>query len=244
MYGNNDAETPLLKGEGKQLDVVEIFSTIQGEGPCSGLPATFVRLAGCHLRCYFCDTDFTSKRTLMTLPSIVSQLGNAKLVVLTGGEPMRQNIVPLCTLLAANHQVQIETSGSFWPEGDYGNRLHQLALRDQVMIVVSPKTAFVHEMVRRTAVAWKYIVTADTLIDDDGLPISNTQYSHRHCTLARPPDDFFKQDVYLQPCDHSNPEHDLVNKGDNKVALSRAISLCQRHGYRLSLQLHKIIGLP
>ena len=116
MYGNNLAEIPLLKQEGRQLDVVEIFPTIQGEGPNSGLPATFVRLAGCHLRCYFCDTDFTSKRTTMTLGGIVSLIkSNTKLVVLTGGEPMRQNIVPLCSALAPNHHVQIETSGSFWP---------------------------------------------------------------------------------------------------------------------------------
>ena len=158
---------------------------------------------------------------------------------------MRQNIVPLCSALAPNHHVQIETSGSFWPEGEYGKRLHHLVLNDYVSIVVSPKTAFVHDMVRRTAVAWKYIITADGLTSDDGLPISNTQHPNHHCTLSRPPGDFFKQSVFLQPCDYSNPKNDPKgNQQSNQLALNRAISLCQRHGYRLSLQQHKIIGLP
>jgi len=158
---------------------------------------------------------------------------------------MRQNIVPLCSALAPNHKVQIETSGSFWPEGDSGKRLHHLILNDYVSIVVSPKTAFVHDMIRKLAIAWKYIITKDSLLGDDGLPISSTQHPHHPCRLARPPGNFFKQDIFLQPCDHSDPNTDPGdNEASNRIARNRAVSLCQRHGYRLSLQQHKIIGLP
>ena len=42
----------------QSLQVHEIFHTIQGEGPFSGRPAVFIRLSGCNLRCWFCDTEW------------------------------------------------------------------------------------------------------------------------------------------------------------------------------------------
>lgn len=240
MYGNNPTEEFLRKHDGMQLDVVELFRTVQGEGPYVGTPATFVRLAGCHLKCYFCDTDFTSVRAKLSLESVFQEIiaFGIKFVVLTGGEPMRQNIVPLCEALAEhNIRVQIETAGSFWPDAEYGRRLAQLVLVDHVTIVVSPKTSFVHDTIINTAMAWKYIITHDGSMLDDGLPLTSTQDVTRRTRLARPPEDFPRESIFLQPCDHHEDQL-------NHKARERAVKLCQKFGYRLSLQTHKIIGLP
>ena len=38
------------------MKVVEMFASINGEGPCAGELALFVRFQGCNLRCSYCDT--------------------------------------------------------------------------------------------------------------------------------------------------------------------------------------------
>ena len=70
------------------MRINEIFYSLQGEGRFTGVPAVFVRLAGCNLRCPFCDTDFTSV-TETSAADIVREVKRypARHVVLTGGEP-------------------------------------------------------------------------------------------------------------------------------------------------------------
>ena len=45
------------------LNVVEIFDSIDGEGIRTGMPVTFIRLAGCNLRCFYCDTFYAQRET-------------------------------------------------------------------------------------------------------------------------------------------------------------------------------------
>ena len=59
MFGGNVARKQVLD-DGQQLWVQEVFYTLQGEGPWTGHPSIFVRLAGCNLKCFWCDTDFES----------------------------------------------------------------------------------------------------------------------------------------------------------------------------------------
>ena len=59
MFGNNPIRKP-ESGDGSHLQVQEIFPTVQGEGPNTGVPSVFVRLGGCNLACDFCDTEFES----------------------------------------------------------------------------------------------------------------------------------------------------------------------------------------
>jgi 7-carboxy-7-deazaguanine synthase len=97
--------------------VNEIFYSIQGESTRAGLPCTFVRLTGCHLRCTYCDTEYAfHEGRPMTVPEVedaVARLG-CRFVTITGGEPLLQDEVhPLMeSLCASGYEVQIETSGA------------------------------------------------------------------------------------------------------------------------------------
>jgi organic radical activating enzyme len=248
MFGQNKAEPLLRTHDGLQLDVVgEPFRTIQGEGPFAGRPATFLRLGGCHLRCLWCDTDFTSNRRHWDVDMLLGPLlapGAPQLVVITGGEPMRQNLVPLCQLLLeAGRTVQVETAGSYWPLGEYENEMISLTSGDsgypwQVHFVVSPKTPRVHPLIRAFASAWKYIITNDDPLSEvDGLPIESTQNKGRPVTLARPGDDYPRHNIWVQPCDTQDPIA-------NQRAQQRCVQLALKYGYRVSLQQHKILELP
>ncbi|MBN1516591.1 radical SAM protein [Candidatus Sumerlaeota bacterium] len=99
------------------LAIYEIFQSVQGESTWAGLPCVFVRLAGCNLRCVWCDTDyaFTGGRE-MSLGEILEAVArlDCPLVEITGGEPLLQKNCPALAqaLIDAGYQVLIETSGA------------------------------------------------------------------------------------------------------------------------------------
>ncbi|MBR3408592.1 MAG: radical SAM protein [Paludibacteraceae bacterium] len=98
----------------------EVFYTLQGEGAHSGIPAVFVRFSGCNLRCPWCDTEF-SEFTEMSADEIVREAlslydipnERRKMLVLTGGEPSLQVDAPLIDALhQAGFYICIETNGT------------------------------------------------------------------------------------------------------------------------------------
>jgi 7-carboxy-7-deazaguanine synthase len=98
--------------------LVEIYKSVQGESSFAGLPCIFVRLAGCNLRCSWCDSEYTFKggykQTLDEVEAAVAGLAPVRLVEFTGGEPMLQEreLVPLMERMLANgYTLMIETSG-------------------------------------------------------------------------------------------------------------------------------------
>lgn len=100
-----------------RLRINEIYRSIQGESTWAGLPCTFIRLTGCHLRCSYCDSEHAfyegSWLTIEAILQRVRELGSP-LVELTGGEPLLQ---PACAdlaaaLLADGRTVLCETSGT------------------------------------------------------------------------------------------------------------------------------------
>lgn len=99
------------------LNVVEIFDSIEGEGIRTGMPVTFIRLAGCNLRCSYCDTAYAQKETdgeLMSIEDIIKKV-NYNAVTITGGEPLlhKECVIELIDRLnATGHYVNIETNGS------------------------------------------------------------------------------------------------------------------------------------
>jgi 7-carboxy-7-deazaguanine synthase len=102
------------------VNVFEIFRSIQGETTRAGLPMWFVRLAGCDLRCTYCDTVRARESEAgraMTVKEVLAAIATPALphVAITGGEPMQQveEVNTLVAALAANgREVLIETNGA------------------------------------------------------------------------------------------------------------------------------------
>jgi 7-carboxy-7-deazaguanine synthase len=100
-----------------KLLVHEIYRSLQGESTWAGVPCTFVRLTGCHLRCAWCDTEHAfAAGEVKTIDEVVAAVAAlaVPLVELTGGEPLLQKAAPklLTRLLDAGHTVLVETSGA------------------------------------------------------------------------------------------------------------------------------------
>lgn len=100
------------------MQIIEIYRSIQGESSFAGIPCIFVRLAGCNLRCRWCDSEYTftggKKMSLDEVEQEVARLSPAGLVEITGGEPMLQEreLIPLMErLIARGYTLLLETSG-------------------------------------------------------------------------------------------------------------------------------------
>ena len=111
-----DARRPPLDESGV-LRINEIFHSIQGESTRAGEPCIFVRLAGCHLRCHWCDTEYAFREgTRRPVAEVLEEvLGiDCPLVEITGGEPLPQRSMHELerALWAAGRTVMIETSGA------------------------------------------------------------------------------------------------------------------------------------
>lgn len=217
MFGKNPIRKP-LSGDGSTLEIQEIFFTFQGEGPYVGWPSVFIRLGGCNLACAFCDTEF-EQYTTMSLTEIlteVAKLAIGKLIIITGGEPFRQPIEALCSaLLAQGYLIQIETNGTLFRPIDA-----------RVDIICSPKNTgqgyhMLRADLRERITALKFLVSA-----------SDPRYNH----VAEVGQSDAAIPVYVQPMD----EYDPVKNKENR---DYALKLATEKGYRISLQLHKIMGI-
>lgn len=217
------------------LAVHSIFFTIQGEGPYTGRPAVFVRLAGCNLQCPSCDTEYTSRRAQMSVLEIIRAIGNTHgsckikpIVVISGGEPFRQNIAPLVRNLVSSQQytVQIETNGSLYIEN---------MPWDSITVVCSPKSGKLSPLLVPHIDAFKYVMSYDSVDPDDGLPILALDHTAKP-RVARPPVGNTKP-VYIQPMDAG------ILTGATERNLKACVQSSMKYGYTLQLQVHKIIGV-
>ncbi len=245
---NNQKPEPRAKGDGSTLDFHSMLFTIQGEGPFAGHRAIFVRLAGCNLQCPGCDTEYTQGRKVMQTDDLAAaamlmaeeagfdeaDLDQDFLVVITGGEPLRQPIGRFASLLVnMGLCVQIESNGVFAPDPELRQLL--ISLRndpESLQLVVSPKTSRINEDTARYAHAFKYVLDAGSVDPVDGLPIK--ALDHPASTgVARP---LPGKPIYLNPFDAGDPVRNTANL--QAVAIS-----VMKYGYILGVQLHKLIGL-
>jgi 7-carboxy-7-deazaguanine synthase len=150
------------------MKVNELFYSIQGESSFAGQTCAFIRLTGCNLRCTYCDSGYAfSEGIEMSVEEILQAIGEypARLVLVTGGEPMLQDSVYALfdALLEHGYTVLLETGGqvslanvdvrvhkimdfkcpSSGMEGhnDYSN-VQYLTLNDEVKFVVGDRVDF------------------------------------------------------------------------------------------------------
>ena len=232
MYGKNPIMKQDLDPDGR-LWVQEVFATIQGEGVHAGKAAVFVRLCGCNLQCSFCDTEFMSGYSdprnlwdpIQLRNLVMEKSAHINRVVITGGEPMRQNIAPFIDyLLSSGYDVEIETAGTLWIPG-----FETLAF--SCHITVSPKTGKVNKLINTFANAWKYIIIAGEVSPVDGLPTKTPTGKDKE--IARPGNN---APVYVQACDDREVKQSRANIED-------AIQSAKVFGHILSVQIHKYIGV-
>ncbi len=151
------------------MNVIETLVSIQGESTFAGLPCFFIRLAGCNLRCAYCDTPRAwADGAERSLPSLVDEFRQSGLTLaeITGGEPLAQPDTPalaVALLGAGAKPVLVETNGSLdigaLPDGsvavvdvkcpgsgagDSFNPVNLLRLRprDEVKFVLSDRADF------------------------------------------------------------------------------------------------------
>ena len=116
----------------RALRLIELYRSVQGESSFAGVPCIFIRLAGCNLRCAWCDSEytFTGGQPFPNdqILAEIDALQPCRLIEFTGGEPMLQarELLPLMQrLLDAGYQLMIETSGER-PLADVPKAVHKI----------------------------------------------------------------------------------------------------------------------
>jgi len=126
------------------MHLIELYQSVQGESSFAGLPCIFVRLAGCNLRCAWCDSEYTftggRPYTSDQIVAEIEALAPTRLIEFTGGEPMLQarELIPLMHRLldsepsgdsepseATGYTLMIETSGER-PLADVPRAVHKI----------------------------------------------------------------------------------------------------------------------
>lgn len=240
MHGTNIVRDFIAAPTAERLQVRQIFPTIQGEGPFIGHPAVFVRLTGCNLRCWFCDTTWDDEQDQhMTYDEIADSVTRVitpgRLVVITGGEPLLQPVGPLVERLVQRAMlVQFETAGSVFRE----ELVAGVSFGRMVQFVVSPKTPKVHSrwLHMRHGTHWKYPLRTGHVSPVDGLPTTSTQRKDFHASAQRPPDWLPRKDVYVTPVDETGD-------GDWQKNVPAVVQSAMKFGYTAQVQLHKVIGV-
>jgi 7-carboxy-7-deazaguanine synthase len=207
--------------EPRRYLVKELFGpTLQGEGAHAGRPCVFLRFAVCNLACSWCDTDFAAAgATRWRAAELVARLEEldlhrSRLVIVTGGEPSLQWDAELADALGvAGFRVHMESNGT-------------RALAAPVdWLTVSPKPQFHHG--RFALAAQVRPAEVKVVVDDTVDEATLVGYERRYGACL----------YFAQPC---------MTDGQQgyQRSLQRAIDLvARRPSWRLSLQLHKIIGV-
>ncbi|MBV6459524.1 MAG: 7-carboxy-7-deazaguanine synthase [Fimbriimonadaceae bacterium] len=222
-----------------KLPIAETFVSVQGEGSRIGSPSLFIRVAGCNLRCTWCDTPYASwnpEGDLLEIDQLLAKASEATCtdVVLTGGEPMIfDGLVELTAgLKAAGKHITIETAGTVY--------------RDLTcdLMSISPKLA---NSTPPTDVPGRWAERHDALrLQPDVLQRLTEQYDHQLKFVVQPD----KSQEELQEIESILAQLPAVNR--DKVFLMpegtdaellrsnlrELVSICLRHGFRLAPRLH------
>ena len=213
------------------MKVNEIFYSLQGEGIYTGTAAVFLRLSGCNMKCWFCDTKGHEQGTEMTEEEIAERVSQypARHIVITGGEPTMQLNARLTRLLhEKGFFIQIETNGA-------------LPLKDGTevdWITCSPKG---------NEIKIQRIDELKLLFIKEYLEKYKEAKASQRC--LQPLDEGGQEVQTLASQAGSSPRLRRAELGTSRFASSRGvqevISYIKEHPqWRLSLQTHKLINIP
>lgn len=244
------------KALGTKILVTSMFSTIQGEGPYSGHPAMFVRLAGCNYGdknayCQFCDTSFFfDKGEALEADELVARVlategyHPKQVLVITGGEPTLQvNLLAFIMKVRVHFkEIQIETNGT------QPKFYHEAVNRDMMRTfksVVSPKAnvkTAKYPQVSGDVLWWatclKFVVSADP--DSPHHEVPQWALDSAKNIYVSP------MAVYLRPYSgevSSIWEEGLIDKVQTARNYNYAAEYAMKHRLLLSVQTHLFIGL-
>ena len=206
------------------MKISEIFYSVQAEGLNLGMPAVFVRLAGCNKRCSFCDSKYSwIDDTEMTIDEVIKEARkyNCRNIVLTGGEPLCQQteliqFMEQLLCISLFYHFEIETNATLAPQ----KRLAELT----DLFTVSPKfedfeyaEAFSHieDLAERPQVVFKFVV--DKPEDMEKILAFDTRFNKQ------------KREVFLMPC--------TINTLDMIVKLKWLIELAKKYNMRVTPRL-------
>lgn len=179
------------------LNIVEVFDSVQGEGPSAGCPATFVRLAGCNLSCSWCDTEYSwnwkrfskhlqvQKHSPTDLALRLAEAPSRRLII-TGGEPLLQQraLTELVSRLSNELFIEVETNGTIAPRSGLLARIDQWNVSPKLANSGEAETRRLRDAalaaLRDTGKSWlKLVVTSseerreiDALVERTGWPRS------------------------------------------------------------------------
>ena len=203
------------------LKIAEIFPSIQGEGLRQGEPTIFVRLSGCNLNCSFCDTKYAWKQGKeYSINQILDEISRiktefpARWICLTGGEPLLQDISSL---------IQRLKKENFKIQVETNATNYQNLPVDWYTISPKPEKYFFQPEYKEKAKEVKIIVTKNL---DFGIV--------KRLRKAFPDE----TPLILQP--QSNRKWSL----DLAYALLKKSLINNLENIRISVQLHKILGIP
>ncbi len=218
------------------LLVHSIFESISGEAGIfpQGTWTTFIRLQGCNLRCNYCDTKKTQTKKggkNLTVKQIVKSIKTPH-VLITGGEPLHQNISNLlCALHKEGHITQVETNGTLPPP-------NMASLAGWVVDYKTPSSGMTKHnfSISNFASKWnKYSVSVKFVLDFK--EESDIQFTLKSITEL---DTWFypKIKFLISPLD-ANP--DQIGKVVEQI---KQVNPDLLTNVIFSIQLHKLIGLP
>jgi len=204
-----------------RFPVVELFESVQGEGANAGLPAVFLRLGDCNLSCPWCDTDF-SIYEMLDIATILNRLSvfQERCLILTGGEPTIHPSLDMLVihLKKAGYWIALETNGVM----DLS-----LSLRRMLdYISTSPKAHAASDYLESRMIRQ----TDEVRIVADGDVFDFCNKMRTQMSAAR---------YFLSPCSRKGK----MNVSETLLLLKRLNANEYANPWRLSLQIHKLMGI-
>lgn len=203
-----------------RFPVVELFESLQGEGANAGLPALFLRLGGCNLSCPWCDTEYSTFE-MLDIEAILLRLSPHPLkhLILTGGEPLILPAVEhlLARLKQAGYWVAVETNGVMNPSQSVRQLLDYVSASPKAHAAAD----YLESRMIRQADEVRIVVESDVF---------------NFCKQMRQQID--ATHYFLSPCERKGQ----MNIEESLVMLKLLNRDERINPWRLSLQLHKLIG--